>query len=234
LWAIAAQELGDGNRWRELYEANRDTIGPNPSLIHPGQVLTIPGKAAAAPAPAPAPAPGPAAGHGNTPYINQYSPAGRENGYTNGGSNCGPTSMAMLARAYGYRNDLSDATLINHLGGIGHTSAAGTGVNGLSAMAQAMGLNARTRGPGAQVDWIASELRAGRMVVANGDYFAMAPHADGSKTSGHYVLVYGIDANGRFLVHDPADRRVGGVSAGELGNFISANSNGGYQTSVGR
>jgi nucleoid-associated protein YgaU len=42
LWAIAKQELGDGNRWREIYEANKETIGKNPDLIHPGMVLKIP------------------------------------------------------------------------------------------------------------------------------------------------------------------------------------------------
>ena len=38
---IAKQELGDANKWRAIYEANRDKIS-NPDLIHPGQVLTIP------------------------------------------------------------------------------------------------------------------------------------------------------------------------------------------------
>jgi nucleoid-associated protein YgaU len=42
LWAIAEQELGDGNRWRELYDANKNTIGDNPDLIEPGMVLKIP------------------------------------------------------------------------------------------------------------------------------------------------------------------------------------------------
>ncbi len=241
---IATRELGDANRWRELYEANRDVVGPNPNLIHPGQVLKLPGKSAATsgpepatrPAPAPKPEPGPAPkpGHGKTPYINQYSPAGTGQGYTNGSANCGPTSVAMIARAFGYRKDLSDAKLINHLGKIGHTTGAGTGVNGISAMGQAMGLRAQVKGPGAHVDWIRSELRAGRMVVANGDYHAMAPHKNNAKTSGHYVLVYGLDDNGRFLVHDPADRRVQSVSATELATFIKSNPNGGWQISIGK
>jgi nucleoid-associated protein YgaU len=38
---IAKRELGDGNKWREIYEANRDQI-KDPDLIHPGQVLTLP------------------------------------------------------------------------------------------------------------------------------------------------------------------------------------------------
>jgi len=40
LSAIAAG-LGIGD-WRPLYEANKKLIGPDPDLIQPGQVLTIP------------------------------------------------------------------------------------------------------------------------------------------------------------------------------------------------
>lgn len=39
---IAEREYGDASQWRRIYEANRQTIS-NPDLIHPGQVLTIPG-----------------------------------------------------------------------------------------------------------------------------------------------------------------------------------------------
>lgn len=46
LWKIAKEQLSNGNRWGELYEANRDRIA-NPRLIYPGQVLTIPGEASA-------------------------------------------------------------------------------------------------------------------------------------------------------------------------------------------
>ena len=38
---IAKRELGDGNKWKAIYEANRDKI-KDPDLIHPGQVLNIP------------------------------------------------------------------------------------------------------------------------------------------------------------------------------------------------
>ncbi len=41
LWKIAKQLLGDGNRWQEIYNLNRDKVS-NPNLIHPGQVLAIP------------------------------------------------------------------------------------------------------------------------------------------------------------------------------------------------
>lgn len=46
LWKIAREQLGSGNRWGELYEANRGQIA-NPRLIYPGQVLTLPGEASA-------------------------------------------------------------------------------------------------------------------------------------------------------------------------------------------
>ena len=42
LWAIAKRILGDGSRWREIYNANVSVIGKNPNLIYPGQVLRIP------------------------------------------------------------------------------------------------------------------------------------------------------------------------------------------------
>ena len=38
---IAKQVYGDANKWRAIYEANRDKI-KNPDLIHPGEVLTLP------------------------------------------------------------------------------------------------------------------------------------------------------------------------------------------------
>ena len=43
LWKIAAKPalLGNGNRWREIYELNKSVIGKNPNLIRPGQVLRL-------------------------------------------------------------------------------------------------------------------------------------------------------------------------------------------------
>ena len=41
LWKIAEKHYGDGGKWNLIYEKNKDTI-PNPSLIFPGQELTIP------------------------------------------------------------------------------------------------------------------------------------------------------------------------------------------------
>lgn len=41
LWSIAKKLLGDGNRWKEIHELNRDKVS-DPNRIYPGQVLTIP------------------------------------------------------------------------------------------------------------------------------------------------------------------------------------------------
>lgn len=182
-------------------------------------------------APPPA-APAPVA----APYINQYHPDGEANGYTNGGSNCGPTSMAMIARAFGYGQGLTDAQLINQLGGFGHTTADGTSVNGIAAMAQAIGKTGDIHGPGPDTAWIAEQLRAGKLVVANGDYYAMGSH-DRSKigSGGHYVAVIGLDADGNFLVDDPADNGIRGraFTPEALAVFIKSNNNGGYQIAIG-
>ena len=42
LWAIADKFYHAGAKWNKIYEANKDVIGDNPSLIRPGQVIKIP------------------------------------------------------------------------------------------------------------------------------------------------------------------------------------------------
>ena len=42
LYNITKLKTGSGNRWRELYNINTETIGGNPNLIFPGQILNIP------------------------------------------------------------------------------------------------------------------------------------------------------------------------------------------------
>lgn len=41
LWAIAQDKLGDGSRWNEIYDLNKDKIS-DPDVIQPGQSLTLP------------------------------------------------------------------------------------------------------------------------------------------------------------------------------------------------
>ena len=42
LWSVALAHYGTGRDWGRIYTANRATIGPDPGMIRPGQVLTIP------------------------------------------------------------------------------------------------------------------------------------------------------------------------------------------------
>lgn len=46
LWAIAKKTLGDGNRYNEIFEANRPMLS-DPDKIYPGQTLRIPQDASA-------------------------------------------------------------------------------------------------------------------------------------------------------------------------------------------
>ena len=41
LWSIAARQLGDGRRWQEIYDRNRDILS-NPHRIYVGQQLRLP------------------------------------------------------------------------------------------------------------------------------------------------------------------------------------------------
>lgn len=42
LTKTAEQFLSDGQRWKDIYAANRDQLGSDPNLIRPGQQLRIP------------------------------------------------------------------------------------------------------------------------------------------------------------------------------------------------
>jgi predicted chitinase len=55
LSGIAQAVLGDGNRWREIWDLNKDQI-TDPNIIHAGQVLKLPNGANAPVAPPPPPA----------------------------------------------------------------------------------------------------------------------------------------------------------------------------------
>jgi len=54
LWRIARSVLADSDvalnsvsvteLWQSIYELNRDLIGDDPNLIHPGQILKLPGR----------------------------------------------------------------------------------------------------------------------------------------------------------------------------------------------
>lgn len=258
LWAIASRLKAQGvpgSEWdiiRQIQQMNPKITDPN--LIIAGDTIKLPAPGGAAfssddmstgvgtalrdqantvtgNTPVAPVGDAPAGGNYDVPYISQYRPVGAENGYYNGPSNCGPTSMAMLARAFGYGAGMSDAQLINALGRAGGTTGDGTNVNGIIAMAREMGKEGQMR-QGGGVDFMIQALQEGKLCVANGDYYAMPPHVNDARTSGHYVAVVGYE-NGNFIVRDPADQNVRLVSREQMEQFITSNPNGGFQFAIG-
>ncbi|MEI7989007.1 MAG: LysM peptidoglycan-binding domain-containing protein [Chloroflexota bacterium] len=55
LTKIAQRFYGAGGNWQVIYNANRNTIGPNPDIIRSGMVLLIPGSGPVPPPPPPPP-----------------------------------------------------------------------------------------------------------------------------------------------------------------------------------
>ena len=42
LWDIAVRAYGDGYAWIQIYEANKELIGPNPSMLYKNLTLSLP------------------------------------------------------------------------------------------------------------------------------------------------------------------------------------------------
>lgn len=218
----------------------------NPDLIYAGSTLQVPtasNGAPAAPLPqpepspsAPAPAPGASPNEGgyDVPYISQMSSEGSEDDW-NASSNCGPTSMAMIARAFGLGDGMSDGTLVNSLGRSAGVGSAGVGYAGMMTMAGSLGLETSSN-PGSDVRWIEQQLAQGNLVAANGNRSVTLqnespPGASGSASGGHWIVVTGMTPDGNFRVQDPSTTcRV--LTPSELSRFLAANSHGGYAVSV--
>jgi nucleoid-associated protein YgaU len=49
LWALARDHLGDGNRWKEIFNLNRKVLGPEPDFLPTGVVLRLPAQAGSGP-----------------------------------------------------------------------------------------------------------------------------------------------------------------------------------------
>ncbi|MNR94730.1 N-acetylmuramoyl-L-alanine amidase sle1 precursor [compost metagenome] len=179
LSAIAIRTLGNGDRWREIYDLNRDQLS-NPNVIHAGQVLKLPGGANTS-----APAPTPRTGINtdrNAIFIAQ------PNNWT-----CGPTSLTMAAAAWGVRsaslatiNELTDRTRTNPAYGIPDNNA-------IPNAARAIGLQAQFHGSSSP-DSIRATLRNGHGVIVNGSI---------SGGVGHFIYIAGVNGDGSFKICDP-------------------------------
>ncbi len=169
------------------------------------KVGSTPGAAPGAQPPASPSAPSAPVQAGQVPAMDQNAPAGaNSSNYWNGASNCGPTSAAMVARALGLGGDKSDAELIMQMYRAGGTTEKGSSPEQVATMLRSLGLSAHVvEDPGlAELD---AALAGGKPVIINGDYFATGvPGRDGSQESGHFCVVEGRDANGNYIIVDPA------------------------------
>jgi hypothetical protein len=162
------------------------------------------------------------------PLISQRFPKGRAPGYQ-GDSRCGPASVAMVARGFHRRPNLSDAALIESLdrlddGLVNHATTPA----GILRMAESLRLHARVH-PGFDDRWLRTALRRGELVVALGRPRFLPPSE--AHTGGHFVSIVGLTPQGRFIVNDPYRQtsRQGGqyrVPAKTLASFIRHKPNG--------
>ena len=180
LSGIAARTLGSADRWREIYDLNRDQLA-NPNVIHAGQVLKLPGGAKPS---APAPTTARTGINTNRSQIFIQQP----NNWT-----CGPTSLTMAAAAWGIRpanlatiNELTTKTRTNPAYGIPDSNA-------IPNAARAIGLQAKFHSSSTP-DSIRAVLRSGHGVILNGSI---------SGRVGHFIYVAGLNADGSFKICDP-------------------------------
>jgi hypothetical protein len=137
--------------------------------------------------------------------------------------------MAMVARAFHRRPDLSDARLIETLdrlddGVVNHATAPA----GIVRMAAALHLRARVH-TGFDGAWLERALARGALVVALGVPRYLPPSE--AHTGGHFVSIVGRTSRGRYIVNDPYRRiarrgqryRVDGAT---LASFVGHKPNG--------
>lgn len=171
------------------------------------------------------------------PKISQRDPAGVFPGY-DGGEFCGPTDVAMTARAEQLGQGLTDAELIQQLADVAGTTSSGTTPDGVVTAAQSLGMDTVTAAGLPDFGWVQQELATGRTVILRGDYFALPPHQNASRYAGHYILVTGwAPTLGEFLVNDPADLNVRWEQPADLTEFVQMHSNfnaqSTYETALG-
>lgn len=179
-------------------------------------------------------APAPAGQGLAVPYISQLSSSGGADDW-NAQSNCGPTSMAMIARAFGVHPEWLDGTLVNWLGEQGGVGAAGAGWPQVQAMARAAGLSAGEPMYGDDLAWVRRQLAAGNLIAANGDRRVTLDHAsfDDGVSGGHWIVVTGVLPNGNFSVLDPStDCKE--LSPDELRRYFNTREGGGVALAVGK
>lgn len=167
--------------------------------------------------------------------ISQLYSNGSEDDW-NRNANCGPATVAMIADAFGFHPaGWSDGKLVDFLGGSAGVAGAGAGYPQVQAMARAAHLNAGPPMFGADLAWVRAQLKAGKLVAANGNRGVTLDHSsytDGV-TGGHWIVVKGVDSAGNFLVEDPStDCKK--LSPSELARYFNSRDGGGVGVAISR
>lgn len=153
------------------------------------------------------------------PHINQSRPAGAPTSYVDPGL-CGPTCLAMVARAYGLGSRLTDHELVLRLSRIaGAVNGFGTDRVGLYRMARHLRLHSLDW-DGEATFWMARQLELGRYVLAAGNPFVLPPFEKLEGYGGHFIVVDGMDASGNFLMKNPWPDGVHTVSPKQMHQFL--------------
>lgn len=206
LSSIAKATLGDASRWRELYDLNKSAIGANPNVLRVGLTLKLPSGAKAAGASAEKSGKLPVMNKDK--FISQYKSIYNTNEDAPRNGNCGPTSLTMIAEAFG-KITVTPATANKAIEetrrrmGAGTTQASeynGTSFAQLQKGAASYGLKSKV--VWGSIDAIKKELQAGRLVIAHVRPDYLFP----GTTSGHYTVVTKIE-NGKVYMHDPANTK---------------------------
>jgi len=178
------------------------------------------------PAPQPGPAPRPAPPRGvdaagaraqQTPkawFISQYRGAYNSREDAAGNGNCGPTSVAMLAKAFGKIDPGAagaDAAIEDARRRVGESRSEykGTSVAGLARGLESYGLDAKTMWS-VNIPKLKAELAKGRLLICHVIPSYLNPN---TRSTGHYTTVYAI-RDGKVYLNDPA-RTAGPVVVSE-------------------
>lgn len=136
-------------------------------------------------------------------FISQFSSRYNPNEDAPNNGNCGPTSLTMVAKAFGKINPTAkeaDAAIEHSRRRMGDSRNEydGTSVEGIARGARSFGLNAKVAW-NANTNTIAAELAQGRAVIVHGAYIRQ----NGSYGGGHYYVVTAIK-DGKAYLNDPA------------------------------
>lgn len=135
---------------------------------------------------------------------------------------CVPVALAMIARGYGMRREVSDTALIDELARVGGTPPMpilmGTPQDGKFKILRHLDL-AWEQINGFNLEWLRGHLLAGRMAIVGGKR-SVLPRGDGD-SGGHAVVVNGMSQDGRtFYFSDSTGFHNTPLSAEELREFV--------------